>query len=869
MTSKDWKGVFISKFLLTSGTVALTATSIALVASGIALNNIENEPKISVNLEPISWLFKTEVALDQSPAPTNEIEIPNFKPVALLKISHPQKNNRKNKVYKKVVATNIITDQIRETRAAPLHPVAIPVTTPHIEVAPARETNADEGEMLRMQQIHKMIHMDFVARLDSIDQMDAIAMNTQLDIHDAAPAQNIDADQQMDIHVTTQAAPTLVMERPAAVLVAENTEVSVAPVVKKVIRQVLKKVRAEKAKRIAQEKLENSVKEKIRDLASTPSELLEKPKTIKFPKLPIAAEKPEYQAEKNLTKKVEETKPAEQTQVAENKMPEVNFDEHNDVPVFYPVTEQPKAEVKAEVQEPKKDSAIDAANRLLIASNSVTTPLVINIPKWSEYSAATQPSQPAAVTIQIAPAPVVQAPPAVTPPVTVAVNTQPLLESKKEELKNENPKDSKEPKKEDLKVSESEDQGQPGDKAEQSISWIPNDVAAATTYTPAEKGEPKKKAATQYKEAFYNAWADEAVAVQVNNLTYNKVESTGWKVASTNTHWNTLYWSFSQGAEFDGAVPIIGNNTARMLAALGGHDITIGTGIVFGRIAQGWKVQTSGRSDKAVYLDSKNQVVSASDKTEGDRYFAILNAAPGTHLVYVTDTNNKTEGAVGVPVMSGHATFLDFSEIKRETLRGVVADGRAAEFKGMKGVQVQVAGQTAAVAVTKKGGEFVIGNVVTMGAYPLHIETTVAKGFTYRTKLHRSPDQPLNDVVLYQMSDQQITDWVNQLEGGVSPESALIISAVPTVISTGEEETLYPATKAVLDHSILQPETYTVGVDGKLKVGVPFTPATARALSVQVPEGPVIHMVQDKNGKTIWSELVIASPKVVNVVGPY
>ena len=94
MTSKDWKGVFISKFLLTSGTIALTASSIALVASGIALNNIENEPKTSVNLEPISWLFKTDVAFDQSSAFKNEIEIPNFKPVALLKISNPREFNK-------------------------------------------------------------------------------------------------------------------------------------------------------------------------------------------------------------------------------------------------------------------------------------------------------------------------------------------------------------------------------------------------------------------------------------------------------------------------------------------------------------------------------------------------------------------------------------------------------------------------------------------------------------------------------------------------------------------------------------------------------------------------------------------------------
>jgi hypothetical protein len=822
MTSKDGRSLFISKFLLTTGTIALTATSIALVASGIALNNIENEPKTSVNFEPISWLFKTSVGLDQSPAPKiGEIEFPEFKPVALLKISH----FNKNKVYKKVIATNMITDQIRETRSAPISlPVVLPQVAPQMKAAPAPEKFVDEDEMVRMQQIHKMIHMDFIARLDSSDLMDAEAMNTQLAIHNAPPAESVDANQQVDIHVTTQAA----VGPAPAVLVAEIEEVSVAPVVKKVIYQVIKKIRSEKAKRIAKE----SLKEKTRNLAATSQKLLEKPKVIKFPKLPIAADKPEFRETENLAKKIDEAKPVEQISapvVAENNMPEITF-EPTDVPVFSPIAEAPKPEVKEEA----KPEIKNGPEKLLIASNSVTTPIAINIPRWSDYS----PPAPS-------PAPVnTRVEPAAPAPVNVAVNTQ-AEELKKEEMADTN----------------------------KLATHILGDVNAVT-YTPADtvdsplnKVEVKKIPATHYTEAFY--WTNEAVQVQVNNLTYNNVESTGWKIASTNAHWNTLYWSFSKGAEFDGGVPIIGNNTARMLAALVGNEITIGTGIVFGRIAQGWKVQLSGRSDKAIYLDSKNQLINATDKTEGERYFAILNTAPGAHLVYVTDVSNRSEGAVGIPVISGHATFMDLSDIKKETLRGHVADGRAAEYKGLKGVQVQVAGQTASAAVTKKNGQFTIGNVVTIGAYPLHIETTVAKGFTYRTRLHRSEGQLLDNVILYQMDDMQITEWVNQLEGGVSPESAVIISAVPTVVSTAEAEVLYPATKSAIEQSTLQPETYTVGADGKLRVGVPFSPATSRALSVQVPEGPVIHFVSDKNGKTIWSELVIASPRVVNVVGPY
>jgi hypothetical protein len=44
---------------------------------------------------------------------------------------------------------------------------------------------------------------------------------------------------------------------------------------------------------------------------------------------------------------------------------------------------------------------------------------------------------------------------------------------------------------------------------------------------------------------------------------------------------------------------------------------------------------------------------------------------------------------------------------------------------------------------------------------------------------------------------------------------------------------------------------------------------TSRFISVQVPEGPAIADITDINNNVIWSEMVMTSPAVVNIIGTY
>jgi hypothetical protein len=127
----------------------------------------------------------------------------------------------------------------------------------------------------------------------------------------------------------------------------------------------------------------------------------------------------------------------------------------------------------------------------------------------------------------------------------------------------------------------------------------------------------------------------------------------------------------------------------------------------------------------------------------------------------------------------------------------------------------------------------------------------------------------MEGVDLFRMSDAQIQAWVGQLEGGVSPDSGLIVAAMPSLARRYGEGRLFAGTKTLLGNRTLSPETYVVSQDGQLEEGKPLEMNASRFVSVQVPAGPVVSQVEDNNRNVVWSQLVLAQPGVVNVVGPY
>lgn len=337
--------------------------------------------------------------------------------------------------------------------------------------------------------------------------------------------------------------------------------------------------------------------------------------------------------------------------------------------------------------------------------------------------------------------------------------------------------------------------------------------------------------------------------------------SAGWSEVEAPMHWATIT------RESGPSIPMISDNSARILGAVSGASVQHEAGMVFGKLAPGWSVRISGRAEKPVFFDSNNQTVSA-DVLEGQRYFAFINVEPGSHLVYLTRSIGIDEAGVGIPVLEGASTFVDLTSVSHGDLKGRVLDGGDSGAGALSDVRVRVLGKSGAEVETDADGRFEIPDVVTVGSYPVFVESDAEEGFTHRYQI--MPDR-MGAATLYRLDAESINTFLSQLEGSVSPDSGLVLAAVPGLVaSQGENAQLAPSIKSLAVNPTLHPELYTVSSSGQLEVGHSLDSVTTRIFSVQVPEGPALMKVRaGRNRNVIWSTLVISSPGVVSIVGPF
>jgi hypothetical protein len=341
-------------------------------------------------------------------------------------------------------------------------------------------------------------------------------------------------------------------------------------------------------------------------------------------------------------------------------------------------------------------------------------------------------------------------------------------------------------------------------------------------------------------------------------------QNAGWVLAKAADHWPTLARRSAAG------IPLISKNTSKLLSTLAGANLESEAGIVFGKLPSGWTVRLSGRSERPIFLNARNQTISPGT-LEGERYFAFLNVAPGAHLVYLANRTGVEEGAVGLAVVGGTATFADLTTIRKSTVTGKILDGSDAQSRAMAGASVRVLGAVSTHTESNRSGRFSIENVLTVGDYPVYIETDSNGGYTHRYQL--APSQ-LQNAVLYRLSPSAIQTWTTQLEGAISPDSGIVIAAVPSIAANpATRGRLTPLVQSLASNPTLRPEVYTLSSVGQMQVGQSLGPQNTRFVSVQVPEGPAIAKVVDSekpaDKNLVWSEMLMVSPAVVNIVGPF
>jgi hypothetical protein len=350
----------------------------------------------------------------------------------------------------------------------------------------------------------------------------------------------------------------------------------------------------------------------------------------------------------------------------------------------------------------------------------------------------------------------------------------------------------------------------------------------------------------------------------VTGLTSEDISLDGWKRLQAVDHWPVIHWN----PESQARTAMISYSAATMLAGLAEVKLQADAAIVFGKIPAGWNIEFSDRAEKVIYTDDRNRFDASSD---APRYFAFLNAAPGMQTVTLTAALGAETAAMVVPVLNGSSTYLDLTAVSKRSFNGYVLDASAQSRKGVKGAEVGVVGQRNAVFFATESGYFNFSEVYTVGNYPIFVETNLRQpgapdGFTHRYRI--TPDK-MEAVELFRMADAQIDAWIAQLKGGVSPDSGLIVAAMPGLVKRYGEGRLFAGTRTLLPNRTLVPETYQISEQGELEVGKPLEYGAPRFVSVQVPSGPIVSRLEDNNRNVVWSELVPAQRGVVNVVGPY
>lgn len=332
-----------------------------------------------------------------------------------------------------------------------------------------------------------------------------------------------------------------------------------------------------------------------------------------------------------------------------------------------------------------------------------------------------------------------------------------------------------------------------------------------------------------------------------------------WQIARTPAYWPTLLVKSAR------AVPLMSQQSATLLAWGATTRLQNEMGIVFGKVPTGWTVEFSGRAEKPLFLGEGNRPVPSND-ISGTRFFAFVNAEPGAHLVYISSREGAASGAIVVPVMAGAATFVDLEGIRVANAAGHVLDASNADTQGLKGVRVTAIGNSKHEGVlTQKDGSFRIPRVAFHPEHPIVLEAEALGGFTHR---YQARPADIESLSLFRLGENQVQTWIGQLEGGVSPESGLVLAAIPPEVIASVPVPAFPGLRSLNGIATLVPETYTLSAQGQLEVKAALDATHPRFIGVQVPEGPVIAEVRTKAGEAVWSELLVASPRVINLVAP-
>lgn len=326
--------------------------------------------------------------------------------------------------------------------------------------------------------------------------------------------------------------------------------------------------------------------------------------------------------------------------------------------------------------------------------------------------------------------------------------------------------------------------------------------------------------------------------------------------------------SFADPGNTFSTTPLLSENTLSYLNKKFLPEVqTPSDTVVWGKIGRNLQIQLKGRMEPPRYFDAKLSEVNLEDIEgfggDAPLYFMFLNVAPGSQYLYARDTKTLSSSAMEVLCLDGSATYLDLTKPRSgQTVRGRVLDASQQLTDGIQGIGIRVLG--AGKTGTLDQGYFQVSDVLRFGDHPVIVETRSDEGPVHRYQLTNNSG---ND--LYWFSRDSLIALVSPFREDVRSDGGLVIAAYPHLLQQVEERQIYPKFEAISDRSRPPVPFYSLSIEGQGLYLAPLEKDTSRVIAVQVPAGPVRVSLNEELKGMFWSELIVASPGVINVVGPY
>lgn len=360
-----------------------------------------------------------------------------------------------------------------------------------------------------------------------------------------------------------------------------------------------------------------------------------------------------------------------------------------------------------------------------------------------------------------------------------------------------------------------------------------------------------------WAEAF--DWTSTVALAEAEPFTHEGSNELGgrWIQVTAPRHRPTLYWK-------TGAAPValLSDNALALLGVSTGIQQKVGSGLVLGIVPAGWKVALSGRAEEALYFDSNRNRVDANDVSR-DRAFLFMNTRPGSQMVSLLAADGRGTGVAALPVLPDTVSWLDLREQRVVEIEGMVYEASSASAKPVSGVAIQVLGQASAVSVTSRRGKFKISNVRALSGHPVYVQLEGRNRFAHRYRIDPQDFQAAN---LFALDPAQVEEWISQVEGGVSSEGGIIVTAAASLVARHQTRELLGSHEALVGNTSLVPESYGLTARGELRVNEPLVIESPRLIGLQIPEGPIRIAVENRDHETLWSEIVFSSPRVISIV---